>query len=389
MKRLPPIPGEWIDRASDIAFTFEGKPYRGHAGDSISSALLSDGADILGRSFKYHRPRSVLSMANHDVNAVCQSGDRPNVRADVTALQPGMALTAVNTFGGLASDKARHLGLFSRFMPVGFYYKSFYSKKLFPMWERMFRTLTGLGKVDFSTPHIRTGKRYDFCDVLVIGAGPSGLAAALAAATQGAQVVVVDENARAGGSGGYARGADSAQTAEQAAQLAAVEANPAIRLLTGTYAAGYYTDHWIPLVDGTVLTKMRARSVVVASGGYEQPAVFRNNDLPGIMLASAAQRLIYRYAIRPMEKAVVLTANQDGYRAALDLAAQGISVSAVVDLRSSTGNSAAEQAVKAKGIRILTGHCIVEALPGAKGKSVAGAIVAPAPQFGAAPRQQR
>lgn len=385
MKRLPPIPGEWIDRSTDIAFSFEGKANRGHAGDSISSALLADGADILGRSFKYHRPRSVLSMANHDVNAVCQWGDRPNVRADVTPLQAAMKLTAVNTFGGLESDKARLLGLFSRFLPVGFYYKSFYSKKLFPMWERMFRTLTGLGKVDFSTPHIRTAKCYDFCDVLVIGAGPSGLAAALAAAAQGAQVVVVDENARAGGSGGYALGADATRTTAHTAQLAAVEANPAIRLLTGTYAAGYYTDHWIPLVDGKVLTKMRASSVVVASGAYEQPAVFRNNDLPGIMLASAAQRLIYRYAVRPMQKAIVLTANQDGYRAALDLAAQGISISAVVDLRSSTGNSAAEQAVKAQGIRVLPGHCIVEALPGANGKSVAGAVVAKAPQIGIAP----
>lgn len=383
--RLPPIAGEWIDRATDLSFNFEGKTYPGYAGDTISSALLAADAGVLGRSFKYHRPRSVLSMANHDVNAVCQWGDRPNVRADVTALQDGMTLSAVNTFGGLASDKARHLGLFARFMPVGFYYKAFYSKKLFPMWERMFRTLTGLGKVDFATPHLRTAKRYDFCDVLVIGAGPSGLAAALAAAAQGAEVVVVDENAHPGGSGGYALGADAARTAEHAAQLAEVESNPAIRLLTGTYAAGYYTDHWIPLVNGDVLTKMRARSVVVASGAYEQPAVFRNNDLPGIMLASAAQRLIYRYAIRPMQKAVVLTANQDGYRAALDLLAQGIEISAVVDLRTTTGHSAVEQAVAGKGIRILTDHSIIEAVAGSDGKSVVGATVAKTPQPGSLP----
>lgn len=383
--RLPPIAGEWIDRATDLGFSFEGKTYTGHAGDSISSALLAANVSLLGRSFKYHRPRSVLSMANHDVNAVCQWGERPNVRADVTALRDGMALSAVNTFGGLDADKARHLGRLARFMPVGFYYKAFYSKKLFPMWERLFRTLTGLGKVDFATPHLRTAKRYDFCDVLVIGAGPSGLAAALAAAAQGAQVVVVDENARPGGSGGYALGADAARAAEQAAQLAEVEGNPAIRLLTGTYAAGYYTDHWIPLVNGEVLTKMRARSVVVASGAYEQPAVFRNNDLPGIMLASAAQRLIYRYAIRPMQKALVLTANEDGYRAALDLLAQGIEVTAMVDLRPTSGKSAVEQTVAAKGIRILTNHCIVEAIAGRDGKSVVGAVVASMPQPGQSP----
>jgi len=383
--RLPPISGEWIDRATPLSFSFEGKSYEGHAGDSISSALLAANAGMLGRSFKYHRPRSVLSMANHDVNAVCQWGERPNVRADVTPLQDGMALTAVNTFGGLAADKARHLGKFARFMPVGFYYKSFYSKKLFPMWERMFRTLTGLGKVDFATPHLRTAKRYDFCDVLVIGAGPSGLAAALAAAEQGAEVVIVDENARAGGSAGYALGAEAARAAQHAEQLAAVEAHPAIRLLTGTYAAGYYTDHWIPLVDGDVLTKMRASSVVVASGAYEQPAVFHNNDLPGVMLASAVQRLIYRYAVRPMHKAVVLVANQDGYRAALDLAAHGVEVVAVVDLRPEPAAGEAQQAVKAKGIRILTGHCIVEALPGSHGQSVAGAVVAKTPQPGEMP----
>src|SRR5664279_479272 len=132
-----------------------------------------------------------------------QLGDRPNVRADVTPLVNGMNLTAVNTFGGLQSDWASMLGALSRFMPVGFYYKAFYSKLLFPMWERMFRTLTGLGKVDFASPRVRTPKNYGFCDVLVIGAGPSGLAAALAAAAQGADVVVVDENARAGGSAGY------------------------------------------------------------------------------------------------------------------------------------------------------------------------------------------
>ncbi|MCP2936162.1 FAD-dependent oxidoreductase, partial [Salmonella enterica subsp. enterica serovar Typhimurium] len=105
-----------------------------------------------------------------------------------------MDLTAVNTFGGLANDRARHLGMFARFLPVGFYYKAFHNKRLFPMWERVFRRITGLGVVDFSTPHIRTAKRYDFCDVLVIGAGPSGLSAALSAADAGARVVICDEN---------------------------------------------------------------------------------------------------------------------------------------------------------------------------------------------------
>ncbi|WP_298217728.1 2Fe-2S iron-sulfur cluster-binding protein [Halothiobacillus sp.] len=375
MIRLPPVPGEWIDRSTVVPFTFEGKTYQGYAGDTISSALLGAGEKVLGRSFKYHRARGVLSLANHDVNAVCQWGDRPNVRADVTQLQANMNLTAVNTFGGLDSDKARILGTFARFMPVGFYYKAFHSKLLFPLWERMFRGMTGLGKVSFDTPHIRTPKRYDFCDVLVIGAGASGLVAALTAAEQGAEVTLIDENNRAGGSGGYALGAEASRMEQMTEQLNKVLAHPRIRLLTNTYAAGYYTDHWIALVCSDVLIKMRAKSVVVATGGYEQPAVFRNNDLPGIMLASAAQRLLYRYAVRPMQRAVVLTANQDGYRAALDLSAQGVEVVAVVDLRPDHLDGEPEQRVIALGIRVLSGYRIIEALPGAKGKSVAGARV--------------
>ncbi|RTL37900.1 MAG: aminomethyltransferase, partial [Rhodocyclaceae bacterium] len=182
--RLPATRGEWIDRSRPVEFKFEGQTYKGYAGDTISAALWGAGVRVLGRSFKYHRPRGVLSLANHDVNALHQSGGTPNVRADVTPLVAGMDLTAVNTFGSLADDKGRFLGKLSAVLPVGFYYKAFHSKRLFPMWERMFRAMTGLGKVDLKSPHKRTPKAYDFCDVLVIGAGPSGLSAALAAAAQ-------------------------------------------------------------------------------------------------------------------------------------------------------------------------------------------------------------
>jgi sarcosine oxidase subunit alpha len=374
--RLPPLRGEWIDRSKKLTFTFEGKQVQGYAGDSITSALWGADTRVIGRSFKYHRPRGILSLANHDANAVMQWDDIPNVRADVTPLQQGMNVNAVNTFGGLAADHASILGKFSNFLPVGFYYKSFHTKKLFPLWERMFRMLTGLGKVDFSSPRQRTAKRYDFCDVLVIGAGPSGLAAALAAATQGAEVVVVDENARAGGSGSYVRCSDSHRAEIYATQLSIVENHPNVRIMTSTCAAGYYTDHWVPLVDANVMTKMRAQSVVVASGAYEQPAIFRNNDLPGIMLASAAQRLVYRYAVQPMRKVVVLCANADGYRAALDLAENGSEVVAVIDLRPQAKSDQAETEVAAKGIRIMKGFCIVEAIPGNRGKAVSAAVVA-------------
>lgn len=376
MSRMHQKNGEWIDRSKAVSFSFEGKTYSGFAGDTISSAIYASGQRVMARSFKYHRPRSIMSLANHDANLIMQNGAgarfpyaTPNVRADVTPLAEGMALTAVNTFGGLADDKASVLGKFARFLPVGFYYKAFHSKRLFPLWERMFRKLTGLGKVDFATPHIRTPKQYDFCDVLVIGAGASGLSAALAAADQGAEVVVVDENARAGGSMSYQPGTEDSI-------LAKAVSHPRIRILTGTYAAGYYADHWVPLVDSEKMSKMRAKAVVFASGAFEQPAVFRNNDLPGIMLAGAAQRLIHRYGVKPMTRAVVLAANADGYRAAIDLAEQGVTVAALVDLRSSHQAGELEVAVKAKGIQVFSSACIYEAVPAADGQSVGSVRIA-------------
>jgi sarcosine oxidase subunit alpha len=362
MTRLPPIAGEWIDRARSLSFEFEGKRYLGYAGDTVSSALLANGQRVLGRSFKYHRPRGLLSMANHDASAMHQDGDRLNLRPDVEPLAEGMRLSAVNTFGGLAADRARVLDRVGRLFPVGFYYKAFHRPKaLFPMWERVFRRAAGLGKVGFSTARVRTPKRYDFCDALVIGAGPAGLSAAIAAASAGAKVIVVDENARAGGSLGYQR-RGSAAVSELLSELEARVARLSnIEVRTSTFAAGYYTDHWVALVDRERMTKLRAAAVIVATGAFEQPAVFRNNDLPGIMLASAAQRLIYRYAVRPMQRAVILTASQEGYAAALDLSAHGVEIAAIVDLRADDEPSAASLEAERAGVRIVRGACVREA----------------------------
>ncbi|QID17112.1 FAD-dependent oxidoreductase [Nitrogeniibacter mangrovi] len=366
--RLPAIRGEWIDRARPVEFRFEGRSFAGYEGDTVSSALWAADVRVLGRSFKYHRPRGVLSLANHDTNAIHQWGDMPNLRADVTPLVTGMDLKAVNTFGSLANDKGRVLGTLSRFLPVGFYYKAFHNKRLFPLWERMFRTMTGLGRVDFDTVRQRTPKAYDFCDVLVIGGGPSGLSAALAAAAQGADVVVVDENARLGGSAGYQLGNDDERARTLTDLLDRVAAEPRIRVMTATVAAGYYKDHWIPLVSAERMVKMRATSVVLASGAFEQPAVFHNNDLPGVMLASAAQRLIYRYAVKPVQRAVVLAANADGYRAALDLLANGVAVAALVDLRATPGSAEPlARALKGAGVELLPASCIVEGVADAAG----------------------
>jgi sarcosine oxidase, subunit alpha len=341
MSRLPAVKGERIDRGTAVEFTFEGRRVRGYRGDTISSALTAEGVRILGRSFKYHRPRGLLSAAGHDVNAMMQVREAgrsvPNVRADIVPVQSGWDVTAVNTRGGLEGDRLSVFNRLGSFLPVGFYYKAFHSKRWFPYWERMFRRLTGLGEVDFQAAARSTPKRYDFCDVLVVGAGPSGLAAALAAAERGASVLLVDENPAPGGSGLYARGGASDNADRTEKLIASVQGESRISLLTNTYAAGYYADHWVALVSPECLVKVRARSVIVAQGAYEQPAVFRGNDLPGVMLASAAQRLLYHHAVAAARRIVVLTSNSEGYAAALDGLAHGVDVAAVLDLRSESG----------------------------------------------------
>jgi sarcosine oxidase subunit alpha len=208
-----------------------------------------------------------------------------------------------------------------------------------------------------------TPKAYDFCDVLVVGAGPSGLSAAIAAAEAGAHVVIIDENPRPGGSFTY-HGANDPEVRtlatgllERATGLSNLEIRPA------TVAAGAYADHWMALVDDSRLVKLRARSVILASGCVEQPAVFGNNDLPGVMLASAAQRLINLYAVKPFHRGAVLTANAEGYRAALDLHRAGVRVEAVVDLRYEGEPGALADQVRSAGIEIHPGHAVTRAIP--------------------------
>ncbi|MHB8477084.1 MAG: 2Fe-2S iron-sulfur cluster-binding protein [Steroidobacteraceae bacterium] len=364
MHRLAPNAGEWLDRSATLKFTFEGRDYRGYAGDTISSALAAAGLALMARSFKYHRPRSILSFANHDSNTLFQVDGVPNVRGDVTLLRDGMRVSALNTFGGLARDKARVLDRLSRLLPVGFYYKAFHSKRLFPRWERMFRALTGLGSVSLGAARVATPKRYGFCDVLVVGAGPSGLAAALAAAEAGAQVALVDESLRMEGNGA------------PAALVRAVHDSPSIAVHAATVAAGYYADHWMALAGPEYMTKMRAKAVVFATGVIEQPAVFRNNDLPGVMLASGASRLLARFGVAPGRRVVLVAANLEAYVTCLELCRRGVQVAAIVELRADPEMDAAATACAALGILILNAHAPYEAMRGSDG-GVAGLKVAP------------
>lgn len=366
--------GEWVNRSKQINFSFEGEKFTAFEGDTISSALWAAGQKVLGRSFKYHRARGVLSLANHDVNILVTDGVDTNMRADVVLVKDGMVLNAVNTIGGVKKDKNSYIDSISPLLPVGFYYKAFHTpRRLFPFWEKVIRKAAGLGIVNFDYPRILKRKLHTHCDVLVIGAGPTGLTAACVAAEAGLEVTIVDENQQAGGSLGYNRGGDSASEKQLSALLAKVAGLTNINLVTGAYAAGYYPDHLIPIVANNGITKVRAKTVIVASGAFEQPPVFRYNDLPGVMLGSAAQRLIYRYGVKPFNNGVVVTANDYGYRVALDLINAGTKVVAVVDLRTVTSPFAAE--VAKRGVKIYPGHCVYEALASSDKSSVRGAVI--------------
>ncbi|MBN2606787.1 MAG: (2Fe-2S)-binding protein [Thiotrichales bacterium] len=359
--RLGPQPLEWIDRNVSVTFDFEGKRVTGFEGDVITSALWAEGRKVLGRSFKYHRRRGLMSFANHDINALFQTAEIPNVRGDVTPAKSGLSLTAVNTFGSLENDKGALVEWIAKFLPVGFYYKAFYSPKfLFPKWERLIREMAGLGKINTNWSESRQPKRYRHCDVAIIGAGASGMAAAIQAAKQGVDVCLIDENPFIGGSLDYQFANQRSQSLNRQYLKETVASLPNIQVITSAYVAGYYGDHWLAVNTDQGLIKLSAQSVVVATGVFEQPAVFRNNDLPGVMNASAAQRLMARYAVAPCKAGVVLTANHEGYRAALDLHESGLIVKAILDTGKTEGVWVDE--AKKVGIAVYEQVTPVEAL---------------------------
>jgi sarcosine oxidase subunit alpha len=373
--RIPKQAGEWVNRSKKVNFTFEGEEYSAFEGDTISSALWAAGQKVLGRSFKYHRPRGVLSLANHDVNVMVTDGVDTNIRGDVVEVKEGMSLLAVNTSGGVKKDKSSYIDSISPLLPVGFYYKAFHTpRRLFPFWEKVIRKAAGLGVVNFDYPRILKRKLYSHCDLLVIGAGPTGLTAACVAAQAGLEVTIVDENRHAGGSLGYNRGGDLTTVSQLEELLSKVNSLPNITVRTGAYAAGYYPDHLIPIVNETGINKVRAKTVIVTSGAFEQPPVFRYNDLPGVMLGSAAQRLIYRYAVKPFNNGIVVTANDYGYRVALDLLQAGTKVAALVDMRTD-GNAKGVTDLAKRGVKVYKGHCVYEAVASSDKSSVCGAVI--------------
>lgn len=375
-RRLPPRKGEWIDRSQPVEFWFEGQKYQGFEGDMLSSALWANDVQLLGRSFKYHRPRGLYSMMGHDVNLMVSTRQQFNLRGDTLPIQEGERYRAVNTFGGLKRDRLRIMDRFSRFLPVGFYYKAFHTPRwLFPFYENQMRKVAGLGKIDPAHRSLPSPKDYAFCDLVVVGSGPAGLAGAIAAAEQGLEVLVVDEQAKPGGSLAWQLAGDSGAQHQFQELLKRVESLDNLQLRTKTQVAGSYADHWIALVDDQRLTKLRAKSMLVASGCFEQPAVFQNNDLPVVMLGSAAQRLIHLYSVKPCKRAVILASNSDGYRVALDLHNADVEVAAVVDLRREGESTELRQQVEGLGITIQNNQTVYEAIPASGNTGLRAAII--------------
>jgi sarcosine oxidase subunit alpha len=295
---------------------------------------------VFSRSLKYHRPRGVLTASFHDPGCMVQVGDEPNVRAAHRLVSGGMAVTSQNTWPSLRFD-ARAVNRFAgRFLTAGFYYKTFMRPRfLWPAYESALRRFVNGGRVSPDTAPIHPAKRYAHPDVLVAGGGPAGMAAAVAAARAGASVLLVEEEHQLGGHLRWGTGADLAALAELAGQ---VSAGPGIEVLTDAVVLGRYDGNWVAVLErrgmaggaeAERLIKARAKVLVVAPGLIERAYVFAGNDLPGVMLSTAVRRLINLYAVKPGERAVVLTANADGDAAVADLKRAGVEVARVEDAR--------------------------------------------------------
>lgn len=379
--RLPAPAGSLIDRNQPVTFRFEHETYRGFAGDTIASALAANDVWLLGRSFKYHRPRGVRSMAGLEADPLVQLEHEPNVAADRRPIEPDLEVLGQHYSGSLQNDWQSAIGWLSRFLPVGFYYKALYRPKGIwqRFWEPLVRRGAGLGSIRTDSPHGYYDKAYGFYDVVVVGGGPAGLSAAAAAARAGAEVLLVEQEPVLGGSLNYARfDAQGDRGGQLRAQLvAAVENDPRIEIMTGALCNAWFADNWLPVIRGKRLYKIRAREVILATGSMEQPAVFRNNDLPGVMLGSAAQRLIRLYGVRPGRRAVVLTGNSDGYGVALDLADAGVEIASIADLRANPPGCPLSNAARERGLRVLAGHTVYEAQSSAGNRHVRGVALAP------------
>jgi len=369
-RRLPPQVGELVDRSRPVAFRWNGRSYVGLHGDTIVSALMANGVNLFSRSFKYARPRGVLTASFVDPNCTVQVDDEPNVRAGHRRVAAGMDVRPQNVWPSLQFDVKSANRLVGRFLTAGFYYKTFIKpQRLWPAYQQVLSRFASGGLASKDSVHGYYDKRYAHVDVVVAGAGPAGMAAAVAAADSGARVLLVEEE--------YELGGHLRFSGEEALSLlsdlrAQVSARPLIEVMTDAVVTGRYDDNWVAVVQRNVgasierLVKVRTGALVVAPGLIERPYVFAGNDLPGVMLSTAVRRLVNLHAVKPGERAVVLTANPEGDAAVADLARVGVDVVRVLDgrrgetLRRATGHGRV-QAVELEDGSVLAADLLVTA----------------------------
>ena len=387
--------GRLIDRDVPITFTFNGRTLQGFRGDTLASALLANGVKIVGRSFKYGRPRGIIAAGVEEPNAILQVGATPstqvpNVRATEQALYEGLVCRTTNGWPSLEWDAMAMVGkLAGKMMPPGFYYKTMmYSQPVWHAAERVIRKMAGLGFAPTEPDPEIYDKINRHCDLLIIGAGPAGLAAALTAQPSGARIIIVDENPTPGG---WLRFSDDQVDDAPArvwvqATLHALRAAANVEVLLRSTATGFHDgnfvtvvercrDHLAPTVTQGLarqrMHRIRAREVVLASGAHERPLVYANNDVPGCMLAGAVSVYLKGYGVRPGNALVVATNNDAGYQAAIDWLAAGTGSATVVDARAAPTSSLVTRAESA-GVVVIQGAVVVDVVGGA---SVKAAVV--------------
>jgi len=386
--------GGLVNRDAVINFTFNGKALRGVQGDTLASALLANGVDVVGRSFKYGRPRGIVGHGAEEPNGIMQLGSGsktvPNLRATQVELYEGLEASSVSGWPSVDFDVMGAMGALGRLMPPGFYYKTFMRpKKLWMTYEHFIRKAAGLGKAPVEADPDTYDKLNQHCDVLVVGAGPAGLTAALEAARTGARVILADEQNECGGSllASTQNIGDKTARAWVEQTLSELQALDNVLLLPRSTVFGYYDHNFLAILErrtdhlglsaekGTRqrLHRVRAAQVVLATGAIERPLVFGKNDVPGVMMASSVSTYVNRYAVAPGKDLVLFTTNDNAYQTAIDWHNAGRRVVAVVDSRTNPGG-ALVKVVRDLGIEIIDGHGVIETVGK---KRVQAAVVAP------------